>query len=152
LVYSTSGRNGPTIAIRPGGSGDVTDRRVVWKARRGEPYIPSGVLYRNRLYLVGDAGVVTCYNAGNGQPIWRERLRGPLAVSLVAADGRIYATNERGTVYVFAAADSFELLAENKMNARCLAKPPLPAGSCSSARRPTCTASRAMSSELRFNG
>jgi len=124
LVFCSSGRNGPTMAIRPGGSGDVTDTHVVWKVHRGGPYIPSGVAYRNRLYLVQDAGRVTCYNAGSGELIWSKRLRGKFTASLVAADGRLYAINERGTVYVFAAADTFELLAQNEMDTRyCLATP-----------------------------
>jgi outer membrane protein assembly factor BamB len=123
LVYSASGRNGPIMAIRPGGSGDVTDTRVNWKAARGGPYIPSGLVYRNRLYLVGDGGVITCYNAGDGTTIWRNRLRGTFSASLVAADGRLYATNERGTVYVIAASDDFELLGRNELGDRCLATP-----------------------------
>ena len=40
LVYSTSGRNGAIMAIRPGGSGDVTASRVVWKRSRGGPIFP----------------------------------------------------------------------------------------------------------------
>jgi len=128
LVFCSSGRNGPTIAVRPGGSGDVTDTHVVWKTNRGGAYIPSGVAYRNRLFLVHDAGSVTCYNAGNGELIWKKRLRGKFTASLVAADGRIYATNERGTVYVFAAADAFELLAQNEMDARCCLATPAIAG------------------------
>lgn len=123
LVYCISGRNGPIMAIRPGGQGDVTQTHVVWKATRGGPYIPSGVVYRNRLFVLTDAGKVTCYNAGDGATIWSTKLRGPCTASLVAADGRIYAVNEHGIVYVFAAADSFQLLAENDMQARCLATP-----------------------------
>jgi outer membrane protein assembly factor BamB len=128
FVYSTSGRNGPVMAIRPGGAGDVTATHVVWKHRRGGPYIPSGVLYRNRLFLVGDHGIVSCYNAGDGNRIWRKRLRGNFTASLVAADGRIYATSELGDVYVFAAADSFDLLAENSFGDRCLATPAIADG------------------------
>lgn len=30
LVFCSSGRAGPTLAIRPGGSGDVTDSHIVW--------------------------------------------------------------------------------------------------------------------------
>jgi len=123
LVYCASGRNGPIMAIRPGGSGEVTKTHLVWKTARGGPYIPSGVAYRNRLFLVDDAGRITCYNAGNGRKIWRERLRGPFSASLVAVAGRIYAVNEHGTVYVLAAADSFDLLAENPLDERCLATP-----------------------------
>jgi outer membrane protein assembly factor BamB len=128
LVYCASGRNGSIFAIRPGGSGDVTESHVVWRTSRGGPYIPSGVAYRNRLYLVSDNGAVACYNAGDGERIWRKRLKGPVTASLVAADGRIYATNERGTVFVFTAADAFELLSENPLDERCLATPAIAAG------------------------
>ncbi len=123
LVYCASGRNGPILAIRPGGKGDVTDTHVVWNARRGGPYIPSGVCYRNRLYLLGDAGPLTCYDPGDGRIVWQTPLRGPFTSSLVAAAGRIYAISEHGTVYVFAAEDSYRLLATNELHSPCLATP-----------------------------
>ncbi len=123
LVYSTSGRNGPIMAIRPGGTGDVTETHVQWKRTRGGPYIPTGVAYRNRIFILGDAGRLTCYNGGNGEKIWDTKLRGVFTSSLIAADGRLYAINEPGTVSVFAAADEFKLLATNELGSRCLATP-----------------------------
>jgi len=123
LVYSLSGRNGPIMAIQPGGSGDVTETHVQWKRTRGGPYIPSGVAYRNRIFVVGDSGRLTCYNGGDGEKVWDTKLRGPFTSSLIAADGQIYAINERGTVSVFAAADEFELLATNDLDAGCLTTP-----------------------------
>lgn len=117
-VFSMSGRNGSIFSVRAGGSGDVTDRRVVWKTKNGGPYIPSGVLYRNRLYVLFDNGMLSCYNPGNGERIWRGRLKGDFTASLIAADGRLYACDERGTVYVAAAGDSFELLAANSFGER----------------------------------
>jgi len=128
LVYCHSGRNGPILAIRPGGSGDVTTSRVVWKQHRGGPYIPTGVVYRNRLFLVRDSRELACYNAGSGRQIWTERLRGTFTASLVAADGRVYATSEQGIVYVLAAADTFQLLARNDLDERCLATPAIAGG------------------------
>jgi outer membrane protein assembly factor BamB len=124
LVYCMSGRNGPIAAIRPGGSGDVTDTHVVWKHSRGGPYIPSGVAYRNRIFVLGDGGTIACYNAGSGQRVWAERLSGDsYTSSLVAAAGRLYAISERGLVSVLTAGDDFELLAKNELDARCLATP-----------------------------
>ena len=128
LVYSSSGRNGPTIAIQPGGRGDVTESNVVWKVGRGAPYIPTGVAYRNRLYFVTDSGVAVCYNAGNGERIWKHRLGDEFTASLVAGDGKIHAVSERGRVYVLAAADEFKLLATNEMNERALATPAISRG------------------------
>ena len=123
LIYSMSGRNGPILAIQPGGTGDVTQSNVVWKTTRGGPYVPTGVAYRNRLYVVNDGGVLACHNAGDGTRIWQQRLRGAFTSSLVAGDGHIYAINERGTVYVVAADDQYKLLAENDLDERMLATP-----------------------------
>ncbi len=123
MVFSLSGRNGPIMALRPGGSGDVSETHLVWRLSRGGPYIPSGLVYRNRLYVIDDAGRLTCYNAGNGELVWSQRLRGPYTASLVAAAGRIYALSEHGTVDVVAAGDRFELIAQNELDARCLATP-----------------------------
>lgn len=36
LVFASSGRAGPALAIRPGGSGDVTTGAVLWQGRLGE--------------------------------------------------------------------------------------------------------------------
>jgi outer membrane protein assembly factor BamB len=128
MVFSTSGRNGPVIAIRPGGSGDVTDTHVVWRLERGGPYIPTGLFYDGRVYVLGDAGDLNCYDAATGQGIWKDRLRGSFTASLVAADGRIYAVDERGTVYVFAAGDCFRLIARNDLQAKVLATPAIAGG------------------------
>lgn len=128
MVFSTSGRNGPIIAIRPGGSGDVTDTHVAWRLQRGGPYIPTGLFYDGRLYVLGDAGDLNCYDPATGQGIWKDRLRGSFTASLVAADGRIYAVDERGTVYVFAAGDCFRLIARNDLQAKVLATPAVAGG------------------------
>jgi len=128
LVYSTSGRNGPILAIRPGGAGDVTATHVAWKLSRGGPYIPTGLRYGQRLYVLNDAGVFTCYDAITGSEVWRNSLRGNFTASLVAADDRIYAVDERGVVSVVAAADRFQVLAVNDMEERVLATPAIAGG------------------------
>lgn len=128
LVFSLSGRNGPVFALRPGDREGSADDRIVWKSRRGGPYIPSGVVYRNRLYVLTDPGVLSCYNPGTGQEIWKERLRGPFTSSLVAAAGRIYAVNERGTLYVLSAGDTPRVLAENPLGEHVLTTPAIVGG------------------------
>lgn len=128
LLVSTSGRNGPIFAIEPGGGGNVTASRVRWKLRRGGAYVPTGLAYEGRLYTLADGGVVSCHELKSGKRIWQQRLRGTFTASLVAGDGKIYAVSESGTVYVLAAGDTFQLLAENPMNERCLATPALAGG------------------------
>jgi outer membrane protein assembly factor BamB len=128
LVVSTSGRNGPIMAIKPGGSGDVTKTNIVWKYPQGGAYVPTGLAYRNRLYTIVDGGVVSSFNLGSGEPIWRERLKGSFTASLVAGDGHIYATDEYGVIYVLSADDAFKTLATNDMQERITATPAIAGG------------------------
>lgn len=125
LVYCASGRNGPIFAIRPGGTGDVTDQRVVWELTSGGPYIPSGVVYRNRLYVLSDHRTVTCYDPGDGRLLWKHAIGGNFTASLVAGDGRLYAVDERGTLTTFAAADEYRELGRMALDERVLATPAL---------------------------
>ena len=81
------------LAIRLGGSGDMTDKSVIWKYHRSVPQLPSPVLYNNVLYMVNDGGIVTTFNPATGEVIKQGRLTGALGnyfASPVAADGHIY--------------------------------------------------------------
>jgi outer membrane protein assembly factor BamB len=128
LVISSSGRNGPVMAIRTGGNGDVTSSHLVWKHGRGGPYVPSGVAVGNRLYLIRDEGSLDCYDVKSGKRLWQERLRGSFTASLVAGDGKLYATSEQGRIYVIALGEQFKLLATNRLDERCLATPAIAGG------------------------
>jgi outer membrane protein assembly factor BamB len=125
LLYSASGRNGPTMAVRPGGTGDLTASNVVWRNLRGGPHVPSP-LYRNgRLYIVNDTGIATCLDAADGRTIWQHRLRGRFSMSPVGCRDRILVTNEEGHSTIFRAADKFEMLPENDLGEGVLATPAL---------------------------
>lgn len=123
LLISSSGGNGPIMAIRAGGSGDVTGSRIVWEVASGGPYVPTGVAYQGRLYLVSDAGVASCFDLKDGRQLWQNRLGSPVSASLVAAADRIYVAAENGDVYVLAAGDEFNLLATNSINEPIFATP-----------------------------
>ncbi len=47
--------------------------------------------------------------------MWTERLGSPVTASPVLIDGKIYVPAEDGTVYVFAAAPEYKLLATNSV-------------------------------------
>ncbi|MBI2190872.1 MAG: HEAT repeat domain-containing protein [Planctomycetes bacterium] len=128
IVFTTSGRNGPTLAIRPGGRGDVTATHVEWRLNRGGPYVPSPVCYQKHLYVVTDNGVCTCLDAASGAPRWSRRLERRFTASPVAADGRIYFLSESGETFVFEPGPSGRLLAVNPLGEPCMASPALSQG------------------------
>jgi len=130
LVFCSSGRAGPTLAIRPGGTGDVTETHVAWKAAKGSPFIPSTLLHDGVLYMVNDmVSVATAYDAKSGEVLWQGRLgeaaRESFSASPVVVDDKIYFTNDLGETFVIAAGREFKLLHVNTLNARTLASPAL---------------------------
>ena len=128
LLVSTSGSNGPVIAIEKDFSGNAATPTVRWETPTGGSYVPTGVLYRERLYVVDDDGILSCIDPTNGQQVWRERLRYSVSASLVAGANRVYVAGESGDVYVVAAKDEFELLATNSLHEATLATPAIAAG------------------------
>ncbi|MBA3232029.1 MAG: PQQ-like beta-propeller repeat protein [Acidobacteria bacterium] len=130
MVFASSGRAGPTLAIRPGGSGDVTDTHVVWSAAKGSPFIPSTLVHDGILYMVNDMqSIATAYDSKSGEVLWQGRLgeaaRESFSVSPVLVDGKVFFTNDQGETFVLKTGREFNLLHVNKLNARTLASPAL---------------------------
>lgn len=130
LIYCASGRAGPTLAIRPGGRGDVTGSRVAWRTTRGSPFVPSPVVYGDYLYQINDmSSIVTCLNARTGETVWQERLGRPrregISASPVVVDDKLFVTNDEGRTFVLGTGPEFELLHVNDIGAPTLASPAL---------------------------
>ena len=130
LVFCASGRAGPTLAIRPGGRGDVTRSQLVWTSPRGSPFVPSPLLAGDLLYMVNDmASIATCLDAVTGRTMWQGRLgtaqREGFSASPVAVDGKVFFTNDDGETFVLRQGPTFELLRVNRLGERILASPAL---------------------------
>ena len=123
MVFGCSGRNGPTMAVRPGGRGDVTSTHVAWTVQTGSPYVCSPLLYQGYLYLHDEQGVLSCYEAQTGRRLYRHRLLGKFTASPVAGDEKVFVTNELGTTYVLESGPEFRLVATNRLGEPCLASP-----------------------------
>ena len=71
----------------------------------------------DELYIVSDVGVATCLDAASGEQHWQSRLGGGFSASPLAAEGRIYFTNEEGLTTVMEAGRTVKKLAENQVEA-----------------------------------
>jgi outer membrane protein assembly factor BamB len=129
LLYVSSGYvldpKQPMYAIRPGGSGDLTlagDEKssefVAWSSKRGAPYNPTTLVYRDRLYVLYDMGLFACFDARTGREIY-DRKRIPNGKAFTASpwanNGKIFCLNEDGVTFVMAASDEFEVLHTNSL-------------------------------------
>jgi outer membrane protein assembly factor BamB len=129
VIYTSRGyRSSPFWAIRPGGSGDVSESRVNWRVPSGAPYISSLLYYQGLIYMMGDVGVLTVTDAGTGERVFQERIGGVYTASPVAGDGKVYLASENGETIVLSAGRSPKVLARNQLNARQLASPAIAGG------------------------
>lgn len=142
VVYAmeTGPRGGGMVAVKTGGSGDVTKSHVVWtgrtKNRIGTPFVHEG-----RIYWIANK-IVGCVNLSDGSEVFEERLdtsggaptapsppaqpgggrrggRGPGGQdysSAVVADGKVFYPARDGTVYVLELGEKFKQLAKNKFS------------------------------------
>jgi outer membrane protein assembly factor BamB len=118
-------RNG-MLAVKLGGSGDVTGTHVLWRYEKSLPDVPSPLVYDGVVYLVRSGGIVTTLDAESGKVRKQARLTGALQdyyASPVGADGKVYAAGEHGKLVVLRAGGEWEILAVNDFGADIYATP-----------------------------
>ena len=140
LIVVASGRRpeAPIFVIRAGASGDITlskestsSKDVVWSRQQRGSYMPTPLIYGDKLYVLGNQGVFDCYELRSGKELYRQRIEhagGGFSSSPVAADGRIYLSSEDGDIFVVKAGAEFQLLGTNPMGERLMATPALSDG------------------------
>lgn len=118
VVYCLGGRSGiASLAVRTGGSGDVTDSHRLWTSLKGSN-VSSPVFHNGYLYWAHDSrGIAYCAKADTGEVVYEQRLEraGQFYSSAVLADGRLYYLTREGKMFVIAAKPEFELLAVNDL-------------------------------------
>ena len=75
------------------------------------------------LFLVNEAGILTCLNAESGAVVWRTRLGGNFSASPTYANGKIYLCSEEGKTFVIAVDRTYRELAVNTLPGRFIASP-----------------------------
>ena len=111
LVFTSGGYpKNHVAAIHADGSG-----KTAWEINT-RVYVPSMLVHEGYLYAVADGGIAMCWKAATGEAAWKGRIRGTFTASPVLVGDKIFATNEKGTTYIFKAQpDSFELLGQNQL-------------------------------------
>lgn len=118
------------LAVRPGGTGNITGTHVDWTTSRGIPRNPSPLYYDGHLYLVRSGGVVTVLDAASGESVKQGRLsgQGRYFASPVTGDGKIYAVSEQGVLSVITAEPEWKRLASADFGEKVYATPALADG------------------------
>ena len=138
IIASGRAPERPVFAVRPGARGDLTlakgateSTQVVWSKTGRGSYMPTPIAYRGIVYVLANNGVLDAYEPATGKEIYRQRL--PLvgsgySASPIAADGKIYLSNEDGEMLVIEAGPVFKHLASNTMGETIMSTPALSEG------------------------
>jgi outer membrane protein assembly factor BamB len=125
INYLKRGKN-RLVAVKPGGSGDITTSHVAWQKTKGLPYVPSPLLYRGNLFVIKDGGIASCYDATTGAPRYEQKrlgVEGQFYASPVAANGYIYLVSLNGTVATVASGENPEVVSRADFGERIAATP-----------------------------
>ncbi len=140
LIVVASGRapERPIFVVRPGSRGDITLARdqtsssaIAWSRTARGSYMPTPLAYGGLVYVLANNGVLDAYDLKSGKEIYRQRLSlvgSGFSASPVAADGKIYLSNEDGDMLVVRAGAAFEHVATNSIGELLMATPALSEG------------------------
>jgi outer membrane protein assembly factor BamB len=107
------------IAIRPGGRGELAADRIAWTYDKGTSYVPSPILYGDYVYLISDAGLLTCLDAKTGAVKYeggRPPVPAKFVASPVAFGGNLYITSTDGDTFVIKAGPTHEVVRTNELD------------------------------------
>ncbi len=131
VIYSSTGgrSGGGSVAIKSGGSGDVSKTNVIWNESEQSGY--ASPVITNGLMFIVSRGVATSMKAETGERVKKVRLEGntPAASSgggrgrfgnmdyssPVAAGDKLYYVKSSGETFVLSADEAFEQLAVNRV-------------------------------------
>lgn len=124
LAYFVSGLSKKEmIAVKVGGSGDVTDTHIAWKLRQGIGKYSSPILVDGILYTASDESFITALDAKSGEVVWTERVGGKFAASPIYGDGKLYFPDQKGNTLVIKPGRKLEVLATNTLENGFMASP-----------------------------
>jgi outer membrane protein assembly factor BamB len=118
IIYAPT-RKKPLLALKVGGTGDITESHLVWKYEgSAAPDVPSPVSDGKNFFMVDDRGLVTCLDAKTGNLIWgpEATTEGIVSASPVLVDDRLYIINENAVTSIVTVKPEFKLLATNELD------------------------------------
>ena len=113
-------------AVKAGATGRETE--LAYQVKKSAPYVPTGVVKGNLIWLWSDGGIVTCLDAPTGAIRYQERVDGNYFGSPVWVDGRLFCVSTTGDVVVLEASDKFNILHRYPLHELCHSTPAVALG------------------------
>jgi outer membrane protein assembly factor BamB len=112
-----SGRPGPMLAVRLGGSGNVTKTNILWDVlRKTARDVGSPVLWKDLVYIGDRQGYLSAHDAKTGDMLFKERISSQcFSASPVAVQDKILFLAEDGLTLVLEPGREFKVVGKNQL-------------------------------------
>jgi len=138
VIASGRGPERPIFVVKANSRGDLTlpegksnSDAIIWSRTGRGSYMPTPLVYNSIVYVLANNGLFDAYQLKTGDEIYRQRLPtvgSGFSASPVAADGKVYLSNEDGEMLVINAGEKFNLISTNSMGEMLMATPALSDG------------------------
>jgi outer membrane protein assembly factor BamB len=113
-------------AIRPDGTGDVTESHIVWTGEDGLPDTCSVLANERHVYLLASYGIFTCYNAKEGGMLWEAEFDSMFNSSPSLVGNKIYLIGQEGPCWIVEPGEEEgRVVAESDLGEECVTSPAL---------------------------
>jgi outer membrane protein assembly factor BamB len=109
------------IAIRPDGTGDVTETHIAWKIDGG-PDICSPISTGDFLFFLAD-GYLSCYKTEDGTMLWEQDMKDFFLASPSLVGDKLYLLSEAGVMIIVQIGSEYKELAKCELGEKCFASP-----------------------------
>lgn len=123
LLHVVCGLKGDTYAVRPGGSGDVTNTHMVWhRPRRTSRDLPAPIVIgRKSLVMDMRRATLTAHDITTGDEAWQERVAdaavtGQFCATPVTWNGVAFFVAESGQVFGIRPGATMEIVSVNEVD------------------------------------
>ncbi|MFA6564820.1 MAG: PQQ-binding-like beta-propeller repeat protein [Verrucomicrobiia bacterium] len=119
LLFVVNGKAGDIYAVRPGGSGNVSETHRVWHTPRPKVRdVSSPIVVGDYMFAMDMKGSATTYDSRSGKVVWTEKIPGAYTASPVESGGLIYINTESGETLVIKPGSKLDLVARNSIGDR----------------------------------
>jgi outer membrane protein assembly factor BamB len=115
-------------AVRPDGSGDVSDTHIAWVGDYGVPDITSPVASEELYWTVTTEGTVTCYEIATGEELWQHETDLEFYASPSLVGGQLFLLSSEGLIVNVEAGRAFAAAGEFDLEERVMASPAFQGG------------------------
>lgn len=116
------------VAIRPDGSGDVTQSHVAWKANEHIPDITSPAGDDEFVFTVTTMGGIACYETATGKLVWQKELEIEVQSSPVILSGQLALLGTKGELLTLQVGREFKEISRVKLEDEFHASPAVAEG------------------------